>query len=325
MHSRWFLFLFFFTLCSCERCSNRVPEELRVLGPTPYVRCLAADPPEARKWRVGRVQFELRGRVLTILAPSEGVRIAVFSGPAFASAPPTEALKKVAAARPRLVFMLGGPGDERNTAASNLRLLAGFEFPTLVIAGGRDRWSDYQGAFRALEDEERNRVIDITALRSIKIGTDEFVPVGGAANGHYARDEFACGYSDADLEVIRGEIGPRGAGRRWLLSWQVPAGEGPLAVSKTSRGVQIGDSALARFADQVKAPGGFFAWPDVQVMRPRAHRETLNLPIGVVADDLRLVVPRLVGPFIERDDATRVQPGFALTVLTKAGMLLEAP
>jgi hypothetical protein len=287
------------------------------------VRCLAAAPPKARRWRAGRAQLELNDRNLALGGLPESVRVAVFAGPGFASASVRAALKKVKETRPRVAMVLGGIGDEREKAKSTLRDLAELEIPVLVVAGGRDRWGDYRAAFEALEDEQKDRVIDITALRSIAVGSDIFVVVAGAANGRYARDGSACGFADSDLDSIAADLGPRNKARRWLLAWQVPAGNGPLAVGKTGRGVPIGDGALDRFSERISAPGGVFAWPDSQVMRPRAHRESLPLPFGVVSDDLRMVAPRLVGPDIERDDGTRASPGFALLVLTKAGMLVE--
>jgi hypothetical protein len=310
-------------LGGCERCSGRVPEELRVAGPTPYVRCLAAEAPEARQWRVGGAQFALSDRELALSGLPDSVRIAVFAGPAFASASPQSALHKVVAARPRVAIVVGSIGDQRQQAINTLRYLAETEIITLVLAGGRDRWDDYRAAFVALDEKQSDRVIDISTLHSVRIGSESFVVVAGAAQGRYARDASACGFGDQDLDQIASQIGSKDDTRRWLLSWQAPAGGGALSVGKTSRGLQTGDSLLARFAQRVGARGGLFAWPDGQVMRPRAHRESLPLPPGVIADDLRMVVPRLIGPFIERDDGTRVPPGFALVILTKAGMLVE--
>jgi hypothetical protein len=323
MHARWVSLLCLVALASCERCSGRVPEELRVTGPTPYVRCLGAPPVKARKWRFGRAEFDLNERDLTIGGLPDAIRMAVFSGPAFVSESPAAALKKVAAARPRLALVLGGVGDDRDTALRTLRLLGDLDFPCLVIGGGRDRWSDLRTAFDALEEGPKDRVIDATPLQTVRLGRDTLVLVAGAAHGRYARDGFACGFGDPDLDKIASEIGPKKDERRWLVSWQAPAGEGALAVAKTSRGVQTGDGSLGRFAKRVGALGGLFAWPDLQVMRPRAHGESLPLPPGVAADDLRIVAPRLVGPAIEREDGSRAMPGFALVVLTKAGMLVE--
>lgn len=323
MYARWVSLLCLVALASCERCTGRVPEELRVAGPTPYVRCLGAPPIKARKWRWGRAEFDLNERQLAIGGLPDSIRMAVFSGPAFVSESPQAALKKVAAARPRLALVLGGVGDDRNKALRTLKLLGELDFPSLVIAGGRDRWSDLTAAFDALEDGPRDRVIDATPLRTVQLGRDTLVIVAGAAGGRYARDRFACGFGDPDLDKIAGEIGAKKGGRRWLISWQAPAGDGALAVAKTRRGVQTGDGSLAQFAKRVGALGGLFAWPDIQVMRPSAHGESLPLPPGVAADDLRMVAPRLVGPAIEREDGSRAMPGFALVVLTKAGMLVE--
>ena len=224
--------------------------------------------------------------------------------------------------RPALGIMLGGVGDDREKATRTLRLFGEKDFPTLVIAGGRDRWTDLKAAFSALEDKLSDRVIDATPLREVRIGSDTLVPIAGAADGRYARDDSACGFGKGDLEKIASDLGPASGRRRWLLSWQAPAGGGALAVARTARGVDTGDPGLAHFAERIGAPGGLFAWPDLQVMRPRAHAESLPLPFSVAADDLRLVVPRLAGPAMERDDGSRSMPGFTALILTEAGMIM---
>lgn len=317
------LLLVLASACGCERCSRAVPEKLKVGGPTPYVRCLAGPPPASRKWRVGAAQFEIAGRVLTVEGWKYPIKIAAFSGPAFSDASPASALKKVAAVQPRLVIVLGGVGDNRERATSTLHGIGELGITALIVAGGRDEWGDLRAAFSALDNKFGDLVVDATALRSIRIGRDLLIPIAGASNGRYSRDNSACGFAESDLASIASEVGAARGERRWLLSWQAPAGGGTLSVARTTGGVDTGDEALAAFAERIGARGGLFAWPDLQVMRPRTLAGNLPLPWGIVADDLRLVVPRLAGPAIERDDGTRAAPGFALVILNEAGMLAE--
>jgi hypothetical protein len=311
-------------LGGCERCDRGVPSGLRAEGETPYVRCLAGDPPEARKWRVGYRSFAVEGRTLTVGGLPPSTRIAAYSGPGFASDSPESAFKRMAAARPHLGLMVGGVGDRPDTASRTLALAAKLDFPTLVLAGGRDSWKHLRAAFADLDAGGRDRVIDITAFREVRLGREVLVPVAGAPAGRYSLHDDACGFDAEDLKGMKG-VGEPGKGeRRWLVSWAAPAesGETP-GVARTGQGIDLGDADLASLAESVGAPGGIFAWPRVQVMRPRASVAEGAVAVGPAYPDLRIVVPRIAGPPAERDDETRMATGFALLRFSKEGLGLE--
>ncbi len=312
-------------LCGCGRCGDDLPAQLRVGGRTPYMRCLAAAAPQPRQWRVGAVSIRVQGRALTIDGLQSPTRIAAFSGPAFSQNDLGPALERLVEVKPQLALMVGGVGDIRETAVRTLGRFGQMRFPTLVLAGGRDSWANIREAMDRLPQRARDRIIDITALYAVSIGSDTFVPVAGAAHGKYALSDEACGYGEEDLDRIERVIGRSDKGSRWLVSWQLPGGGGLHAVGRTSSGLDVGDKALAGFAERVGARGGVFAWPRVQVMRARARGGDARLPFGVASEDTQIVVPRLVGPAMERDDGSRVTPGFALLHLSAAGLAVGKP
>jgi hypothetical protein len=248
--------------------------------------------------------------------------LAAFSGAGFAGPPGKPALDALAAARPRLLLMLGGVGDTDAIATTTLSALANLRLPTLILAGGRDSQRRIERAREGLPREAAEWITDATSASSIRVGNDTFVPVGGALEGRYALRADACGYGAADLDALAGA--PSRGGRRWLLAWQAPTGDGEFAVTHSDEGLDLGSAPLAELARKLGARGGLFAWPEVQVLRPSAAGGHLRAALGVPYPDLQLVVPRLAGPAMERSDGSRVGPGFALLRLEAKGLSLVA-
>ncbi|MFW6087924.1 MAG: hypothetical protein ACODAG_12010 [Myxococcota bacterium] len=254
----WVAALASIAVAGCDGCRS-VPASLQAEGPTPYARCLAADPPAPFEREVGRLGLTLEGGVLRVKPPSGPVRLAAVTGPAPSRAPIDDAVERLAAGRPDLMLALGNLGDSDEVLARNLRSLARAGAPVLVLAGGRDDAAAVDDAFDDLEGDAAARVIDARALSAVRLGPDELVLVSGAPNGRYARTDTACGYGEPDLETLAEEIGDPGAGveRRWLVSWASPAGWGPSGLAR----VDGGDPALAQLAEGVGAGRGIFAWP----------------------------------------------------------------
>jgi hypothetical protein len=297
---------------------------LAVEGATPYVRCLAADPPPDSVTRVGGAVLRMRDGALRIEGLGSAVTIAAFAGPGFASPPSAAQLQALNAVRPKLVLVLGGIGDSPAIAAATLTALASVPVPTLILAGGRDNRETIERAREGLEQEAAVRITDVTTARSISIGDDMFFPVAGALHGRYALHDDACGYAESDLEAR--DVGKaKGSGRKWLLAWEAPSELGNAAVSRDERGLDLGSRALAEFAARVGARGGLFAWPEVQTMRPSADAGHRRAAVVVAEPDLRLVVPRWTGPALERSDGSRVPAGFALLRLDRSGLALLPP
>jgi hypothetical protein len=170
------------------------------------------------------------------------------------------------------------------------------------------------GAIEAVSSRGKN-VIDLTAIHTLRIGIDTFIPVAGALDGRDAIGDRACGYTADDLEELAKGLRDL-QGRRWILAWQATArraGEGPAA---TDQQVDVGSRPLARLSDTIAASGGIFAWPHLQAMR----MPPMATPPGGNRSVINLVVSRLVGPALERADGSRVPPGFVLLSLGAGGL-----
>jgi hypothetical protein len=305
-------------LYACDGCGTSA--DLQVAGATPYVRCLAGTPPPDGTRRVGAIRVESREGHMRLAGFRAPLTLAAFSGPALGAPPRESELTALRAAAPQLLLMLGGLGDGADVATATLEALAELGIPIAILAGGRDSPDRFRRALKALEDAPASRVIDLTGARSLRIGDDMLVPVAGALDGRYALDDGSCGYASSDLDALADAL-PDGPARRWLIAWEAPSGGGEAAVSRTADGLNVGSGPLAELGREIGAAGGLFAWPHVQVLRPSAGRDHRRVAIGGPAErDLRLVVPRLSGPPMERSDGSRVAPGFALLELGTEGL-----
>jgi hypothetical protein len=291
-------------------CSTQ--SQLAVEGATPYVRCVAAPAPEDRAFKVGARSFTLEDGVLTVAGGAEAVRIAVFSGPGLGPSLTAADRLSVMGSAPDLIVMLGGLGDDAPRATTTLRELAKLPVPVVFVAGGRDRWPLLDAAFDAVDDAER--IIHATSLGAIRIGAHTLIPLAGAESGRYAVDSSACGFGQADLNQVESSLGALSQGeRRVLLSWHAPGAGLERGVSRTGGGKDVGSFELARFMKRAGVEDSLAAWPAVQAARPGLDGA------GRLS---RLVVPRLWGPRLQRDDGSRPDPGYALVVVEPVGMRL---
>jgi hypothetical protein len=284
--------------CSCGDDADAI----RVSGDEGYVRCLAADAPEPRAWQVGALHLTTsEDRSLRIEGLPRSARVAVFRGPMSASA--VHALDRAA-----LAVVLGGIAASRREADASLASLAALEVPVLLIAGGGDRHDALREALAALEGGARDRIVDATPLRSIRLGAVELVPLAGAPEGRYARSSEACGLTEDDLDDVADDLGAPAHGvKRYLFSWAAPRGEGASSASRGIGGVEAGSQALRDFAEHIGAVGAVFAWP-VESPTPRED------------DPLRVAVGPLAGGWVELADGTRRAPAATLLTLTPDGL-----
>jgi hypothetical protein len=287
-------------------CTDGCPADraLTVGGPTPFVRCLAADPPPARTVRVGSAVLEVRNRELSITGLGPVVRVAAFSGPAFFAAPGPREFSALRAASPHLLLLLGDLGDQPATAQATLARLSDLRLPTLVLAGGRDTWRSVGDALRRL-DATRSWLLDITALDAVHVGGATLIPVAGAREGHYARSDQSCGYAREDVARIAAAVAAMGSAPRIVVGWEAP---------------EFGGRSAPDVVSELGATAGLFAWP---VGPPWELSEP-----GDVGPDAASIssVPRLGGAAGERVDGARVAGGYGLFQL-EAGRLtaLERP
>ena len=301
----------------CPACADSA---LEVEGKTPFVRCLAADPPDARSWQVAGLRLEISDRDLQIHGTTAPMRLAAFAGPGMGSAPDPRAIAALSESSAQLGLLLGGLGDQPQTAQQTLAALSKLPFPTLVLAGARDTLKGLRSALGAADSE---RLVDITALRSIRIAEHELIPVAGSQNGRGTLSDEGCGFGVADLKRMVAGLGPAQQVQRYLLAWETPGRGGSLSAGRTHLGVDVGSGHLEEFSLRVGARGGLFAFPHVQLLRPRTAVGDAALALGAAHPQARVVVPRVSGPAMERSDGTRVLPGFALVRLDASGLALE--
>lgn len=248
----------------------RVAED-RAAGELGYVRCLAAPAPAARSWSVGALRLALEGRRLTIAGLPAPARLAAVAGPLDPAS--LQALRGA-----HLTLVLGELGDTREELSANLAALAGLDVPVLVVAGGAERHGLLQAAFSALEGAARDRVIDASVLRAVRIGAVELVPLAGAPLGRYASTDGSCGFGERDVEDVAEGLGAAPDGvTRALVSWAGPSS------ARGLDGVEAGSALVARLATRVGARAIVFAWPD-------------ELAGGVEREPLRVIVRPLSGP-----------------------------
>lgn len=295
------------------------------VGANAFAHCMEASLLSDRSSSVGSTRLVIDDGVLTITGLRAPAQIATFSGAGFGGVPSAESLANVRASSPSLAFVLGGIGDDLDSAKRNLAAFASLRVPVIFVAGGRDEQVVIDDALDSLEDDVQTRVFDASRLNKIVIGASVFVPVAGAPLGRYARTNASCGYSQQDLDKRDDALGRAGSEHRYLLSWAAPTSSSRRGVSSALLDVDGGDPMLARFAARIGAVGGLFAWPAENARLPIAAVGEGVLSRGEANHALRLVVPQINGAGIIRADGSRVAPGFALLELSDAGISFLGP
>ncbi len=299
MH-RFFIALAVF-VASCS-CSDGGPT---AGGPTPYVRCAAAEPAVVDR-QVGALHVRSEGRMLTIEGATAPLRAAVFRGPALADEPLPPALDAIEALRPEILLLLGSVGEDAGLEAL-VSSLSELPMPTLVVLGGRDHQDALARAIAALPASTAGLVVDASPFRSVRVAGIELIPVAGAPLGRYAQDDRACGLGTDEVDAIVHDL-PESPSTRFLVGFAAPS---PLP------GIEAGEagSPLVRdLASRASATGGLFAWPDVPMDSPSAPSRTA-----------RLLAPPLVGPSTVLSDGSRLPSGPRLVELSPDGLRGETP
>jgi hypothetical protein len=290
--------------CRCSRTSGEV-------GDVKFVRCAQSAAPSERRVASAEVELELHERVLSVRARA-GLRVAAFTGPVGGTLSRAD-LALLANVKPGLVLYLGGLGDDVEAASANLSALAALHVPILFIAGGQDRLETVDAAFAALSSEAGQLLVQGSALRELRLGSERFAIVPGSPLGRYAVDEQACGFTVDDLNDVRDALADNTsrAKRTWLLAWGAPSGWGV----SNALGHDVGSPELFALAQALHADAGLFAYPETQA--------------GQRVDDKKrkgpaLVVPRLGRAGATRADGGRVPSSVLLLVLTAEGLIPTA-
>lgn len=308
----------------CSGCSACPSGERVAQGPYPYTRCRSLSAPPDGVTQVKDVQLVVEGRVLQLHGPRAVWNIAAFAGPAPGRW--TGELGALQSHSVDLVLVMGGLGDDPQTVGQSIGSLSRLPFPSLVLPGGRDRLPWLVASHDALPQPQRSRVQLLTGIQRVRMGDHEFIVVPGVEGGRYGLDRDVCGFAPDELAAFaRALASPSDGVTRWLWSWSAPGEGGALAVARTHAGVDVGSGTLATFAQRVGARGGIFAWPAVRALEPVRANGQRPVGWGESADDVRVTVPRLGGPALERSDGSRVPSGFALLQIDGPNVRLLPP
>lgn len=216
----------------------------------------------------GDASFNLQKRTLALKPGAADLRVAIFSGSEL-QAPAPEMLAYLRKTLADVFIVLGGFGRSDAQAMETARALSSLQRLVLVVRGGAD---GFDGA--ALGSP---LVMDASAVRSVRIGSDNLLLWPGAEQGRYAAAPTHCGFDGADLQGTLDQLGAPGPGeRRWLLSWQAPAPSSPLAAFVVRAGV-----AGVLYAWPPSDEPAHLSWdPTKPQLVPRAWGPRLEAPSG---------------------------------------------
>lgn len=254
--------------CRCSALTGEADDQR-------FTRCVEADPPAARKLRVGPRTLSVAGRVAELAGPLP-VRIAAFTGPVAGPLSHSD-VAEVAAKKPELVWVLGGFGDDAQAVADSLAALAGLRVPVLLVPGGGDRLRALEDALRGLDPGAAEFLVSGAGLHELRVGGERFALVSGAPDGRYAVDDGACGFGADDAATVGATL-KSGKGRRWLLAWAAPTG---LGLTRPPGAPDVGSPVLAGLVEALGARGGVYAWPEGHYVIPGR-----DVPLHVLAPRL---------------------------------------
>lgn len=309
-------------LLLCVSCSSCPGGGLDVEGRYGYRRCAFDDEPKERTWSVGKLRLSSKGRTLRVEGIKSFARLAAFSGPAPGRLGPL-ADKALRARKLDLALILGGVGDDDTVASETLEVMGSLPHATFVVPGGRDSFERLTALHALLPQEAQDKVVLLSAYRSVQVLGHEFVVIAGAEEGRYAVDNTVCGFSLTDLQAMARDLGPQKPDKlRSLWAWTAPGRGGAYGVGRTSQGIDVGSAIVAEFSQRTGAQGGLYAWPSVRAGLPAVSSGKQRLMVGQEVKDLRMVVPRLGTLPLLRSDGSRLPSGFAVLTVTQHGTRL---
>jgi hypothetical protein len=289
-------------------------------GDTPFERCIARDPvtPPAA---IGNLKLSLVDRVLHLDGLPTAPRIAFLQGPGMATQlGHSDGLRRLVAAAPDVIMVLGGIGLETKGADPWLVALSKLGRPLLFQAGGRDSVATIDAAFAALPPDARSRIVDVTSMFAVNLSGYMLALISGADAGGASIAESACGFSASDADAVSAALGDDEDHPIVLVSWEIPAGGKGARLPSAS----VGSARLTPLREHERFKAGVYAWPDVDVLRPVGVTGSAFV-WGQPSSGFELVVPRIAGASHERADGTRQLPGFVVLRFEAGGIVAEMP
>lgn len=242
---------------------------------------------------------------MEILGTGSPAKLAVVRG----AAPRTDPLEPEGAlvGAAQIVLVMGGIGDELESARASFEALARLGRPILLLPGARDDRDAWREAMRSVQSGDA--LVDLSGLREVLIAGTSFVPVPGSPHGRYRGNEAICGWDEEVAETLTNELEPRTP--RALLTWAAPAGS-PIAAGID--GSDAGSALVASLARALDARSVIAAWPETQAGK-----------VSVVEGGIHLVVPPFSGPLAPRADGSRPSERAFLLEVDTDGIRMATP
>jgi hypothetical protein len=283
MHRRLLqLALLLAVACDCGEATT-------VDGPHPYVRCGEREPREG-SWAAGALRFEAEDRVLRVEGLERFVAL---------TAVDVDGAAELPADLP--VLVLGGATVPGLLGALGERVV-------FLVPGGDDDAEAFDDLLSALDDDARDRVIDLAGVHELVTPHGRFVVLPGAPEGRYARGDGSCGFGAADVEARASER----EAITWLLAWAAPSSAGPHGVDRGLGGVHVGSSRVRELVGSVGARGGIFAFPNTTAGLPATLDGAASIAIDAWSAELAVTVPTLGAPTERFDEGRLVQSHLVL-------------
>jgi hypothetical protein len=228
----------------------------------PYLRCAPTrDDGVDESYRLPPLSLERDGYDLEIKGAGGGtIAVGLLAG---LDEPIPETLANVAflldrfrAAGVQVIAVAGGVGLAEADVEKNLAALAAAPVPVLVSPGAQESYDAFREAFQKLHPGHP-QLIDMTAVRRVRVGHVTLLSLPGYANAFYLEaKEHGCAYETGDLGDVAA-LADEGRVNA-LLAASPPRGTCPCSVDRGRGGVNIGDPALGAMLRDKKILFGLF-------------------------------------------------------------------
>ena len=152
-------------------------------------------------------------------------------------------LDRFRAAGVQAIAVAGGVGLAEADVERNLTALAAAPVPVLVSPGAGESYDALKAVFKRLH-KARPQLVDMTAVRRVRLGHVTLISLPGYANAFYLEaKERGCAYEAGDLDDVAG-LADRDR-VNVILSASPPRGASVVSADRGRGGVNIGDPALA--------------------------------------------------------------------------------
>jgi hypothetical protein len=256
----------------------------------PYLRCAPTrDEGGEESYRLPPLSLERDGYDLEIKGTGGGTIVIGLLAGLDEAIPETLAnvaflLERFRAAGVQAIAVAGGVGLAEADVERNLSALAAAPVPVLVSPGAQESYDAFREAFKKLH-AGKPQLVDMTAVRRVRIGHVTLLSLPGYANAFYLEaKERGCAYEAGDLGDVAA-LADRDR-ENVLLAASPPLGTCRCSVDRGRGGVNIGDPALGAMLRDRKIAFGLFGHVYEAGGRATLADSATGLGAGVWADSL---------------------------------------